>query len=68
MRPRAVAAILLAEGQPAEALAAAEAGLRALDAIARKLEVDTHTEHENLVAMAAEARRGLLPELSPARG
>lgn len=60
MRPRAEAAILLAEGQPAEAQRAAEQGLAELDRLRselEKLELDGDIEAEDLSALVAAAQQ-----------
>jgi hypothetical protein len=62
MRPRAEAAILLAEGHPLQALAVAETGLAELARLMPELEKhgsDAETEGEDLRAMANEARRAV---------
>lgn len=64
MRPRAEAAILLAEGRPDEALAAANRGLVGLVRLSPELDrlgEDAETEAEDLRAMAAEARHATVP-------
>jgi hypothetical protein len=64
LRPRALAAILLTEGEPAEALTVAEEGLREVGQAAGELEryeTDARGEAENLRDMAACARAALSP-------
>ncbi len=67
LRPRALAAILLAEGKPEEALTVAEDGLRELGRAGAELEryeTEARCEAENLRDMAAWARAAL-SQLTP---